>query len=165
MTGLNGDQVVEISERLTRLPDGQQFPGSAIHRLIQLPEISDSRGTLTFAQEGSHIPFTPRRIFTIYNCTVGAARGGHSHKRQHQALLMTGGECIVDLDHCGCKTSIRLNRPSQLLYVPPMIWLDLRDFTEGGSCLVLASECYDETDYIRDYSEFLNLSTNLLEER
>ena len=129
------------------------------HRLIELPEIGDARGMLTFAQENEHFPFSVRRIFVLYNLNDGAYRGGHAHRQQHQALLMTAGACTVHVNDGRSRAAVRLCRPSQLLYVPPMRWLELEDFADRAVCLALASARYDELDYIRDFPEFLRLSS------
>lgn len=129
------------------------------HRLIELKEIADARGKLVFAQEGDHIPFTVRRMFTLYGIPDGMARGGHAHRAQHQLLMLMAGACTVSIDNGESVSSVRLDQPNQLLYAPPMLWLDLTDFSPGAVCQVLASGLYDEADYIREPAEFRRLAT------
>jgi len=128
------------------------------HRLIELKEIADARGNLVFAQEGDHIPFPVRRIFTLYGIPEGMARGGHAHRAQHQLLMLMAGACTVAIDDGKNISRVHLDRPNLLLHVPPMLWLDLTDFSFGAVCEVLASGLYDEADYIRDQAEFRRLT-------
>ena len=128
------------------------------HRLIELKEIADARGKLAFAQDGDHIPFPVRRIFMLYGIPEGTARGGHAHRAQHQLLMMMAGACTVSIDDGANVSSVRLDRPNHLLHAPPMLWLDLKDFSSGAVCEVLASGLYDEADYIRDPAEFRRLA-------
>ena len=128
-----------------------------LHRLIELPERVDSRGALTFAQ-GAEIPFAVKRLFILFDLTPGAARGGHAHRTQHQLLIMPAGGVTITVDDGKNGTSVRLDRPNRALHVPPMLWLDLEDFTPGATCLVLTSDIYSESDYIRDRDEFLRVT-------
>lgn len=125
--------------------------------LLELREIADPRGMLTFAQD-ANLPFAVKRLFTIYQVAPGATRGGHAHKRQHQLLFLMGGAAKVLVDDGRSRQTIMLERPSQALYVPPLLWLELSDFTPGAACTVLASDVYDEGDYIRDHAQFLKLA-------
>ena len=86
------------------------------------------------------------------------ARGGHAHRAQHQLLMLTAGACTVSIDNGESVSSVRLDRPNHLLYAPPMLWLDLANFSSGAVCQVLASGIYDEADYIRDQAEFCRLA-------
>jgi dTDP-4-dehydrorhamnose 3,5-epimerase-like enzyme len=129
------------------------------HRLIRLPVIGDVCAKLTFAQENTHIPFVPRRLFTIYAVAPGAERGFHAHREQHQFLMMMNGACTVIIDDGRNRNTVRLDSPSEALYVPSMLWLELGQFAESAVCSVLVSGPYDESDYIRDRTEFLSLSS------
>jgi len=124
------------------------------YQLIELPEIRDARGALSFAQVGTQIGFPVKRLFHIYDVAEGEARGDHAHRAQHQFLIMFAGACTITVDDGRSKTDIHLSRPNQALHAPPMHWLTLKDFTPGAVCGVLTSGEYDEADYIRDYSEF-----------
>ena len=129
------------------------------HRLIELKEIADARGKLVFAQEGDHLPFPVRRIFTLYGIPEGMARGGHAHRAQHQLLMLMAGSCTVSINNGESVSKVHLDRPNYLLYAPPMLWLDLTDFSSGAVCQVLASGLYDEADYIRDQAKFQQLAS------
>ena len=129
----------------------------AHHTLLELPQVRDSRGLLTFAQ-GPQLPFAVRRLFVLYELTPGTARGGHAHKAQHQLLFMMSGGARVMIDNGQGRESVVLDRPSQALYAPPLLWLELSEFTPGATCAVLASDLYDESDYIRDHAQFIKLA-------
>jgi dTDP-4-dehydrorhamnose 3,5-epimerase-like enzyme len=123
-------------------------------RLIKLPFYDDERGGLVFMEAPKQIPFPIKRFFLIHHVTPGTIRGQHAHRVCHQFLLMTTGSATVEIDD-GCQRRREiLDSPAQGLYVPPMIWLDLVDFSADAALGVLASEPYDEADYIRDYDRF-----------
>ena len=123
-------------------------------RLIELPGIADARGRLMYAEETRHVPFSVKRIFALYDIAPGAARGGHAHRQQEQFLVMLAGRCVISVDDVDGKTSYEMTNPTQALYVPSGVWIDLTGFTPGAVCLVLASGVFDEADYIREYEEF-----------
>ena len=124
-------------------------------RIIDLPKISDPRGNLTFIEAGSHIPFDIQRVYYLYDVPGGAERGGHAHKALHQLIIAMSGSFDVVLDDGRDKKRVHLNRSYYGLYVCPMIWRELDNFSSGSVCMVLASNRYDEADYFRDYGEFL----------
>jgi hypothetical protein len=128
------------------------------HRLIELPERADVRGTLIFAQERDHIPFVVKRFFALSGIAPGASRGGHAHRAQHQLLVILSGAATVIVDDGQTRTPIRLDRPNLALHAPPMLWLDLEGFSADAICMVLTSDIYSESDYIRDRAEFLKLA-------
>lgn len=128
------------------------------HTLLTLPQHKDDRGTLTFGQQNDQLPFLVKRIFLLNDIAPGASRGGHAHRQQHQLLLMTSGSSVVTVDDGKTRSLVPLDRPQLALYAPPMLWLDINDFSPGSACLVLASDLYDEADYVRDYAEFLRLT-------
>ena len=123
--------------------------------IIELPKISDPRGNLTFIEGGSHIPFPIERVYYLYDVPGGAERGGHAHKGLQQLIVAMSGSFDVVLDDGREKKRIHLNRSYQGLYVCPMIWRELDNFSSGSVCMVLASNIYDESDYYRDYDQFL----------
>ena len=127
------------------------------YKLIDLPEIVDPRGRLMFAEGDRHIPFEIKRIFAIYDVPEAVRRGGHAHRAQHQFIMMLSGATKVSINQGIGAVDVRLERPSHGLYVPPMVWIELGDFTLGAVCLVLTSAHFDEADYIRDYAEFQHL--------
>ncbi len=128
-----------------------------MHCLIELPERADARGALTFAQQGDQIPFSVKRFFALYGVAPGLSRGGHAHRAQHQLLVMLAGSVTVTVDDGTTRTPVVLDRPNLALHAPPMLWLDLEGFSEGAVCMVLTSDIYAESDYIRDRAEFLKL--------
>jgi len=124
--------------------------------MVDLPKISDPRGNLTFIEAGSHIPFDIERVYYLYDVPGGAERGGHAHKELSQLIIAMSGSFDVVLDDGGKKRRIHLNRSYQGLYVCPMIWRELDNFSSGSVCMVLASNKYDESDYYRNYEDYLH---------
>ena len=124
-------------------------------RIHELPKITDLRGNLTFVESERHVPFPVRRVFYLYDVPTGASRGAHAHRHQHQFLICLSGSFDVELDDGTERALVHLNRPWKGLHIPPSIWAAEINFDAGSVCLVLASEHYDEADYIRDYDDFL----------
>lgn len=116
---------------------------------------SDRQGDLSVVENYINIPFEVKRVYYLYDIPGGAERGGHAHKNLHQLIIAASGSFTVMLDDGKTKRSVSLNRPYQGLLIVPGIWRELVDFSSGAICLVLASEKYDESDYIRDYNDFL----------
>lgn len=123
-------------------------------RIIDLPKITEPRGNLTFIEGNRHIPFDIQRVYYLYDVPGGAERGGHAHKALHQLIIAMSGSFDVVLDDGYERTRIHLNRSYYGLYVCPMTWRELDNFSSGSVCLVLASNLYAESDYYRDYEEF-----------
>ena len=121
-------------------------------KIIELPKIEDPRGNLTFIEENNHIPFEIKRVYYLYDVPGGETRGGHAHKKLHQFIIAANGSFDVILDNGDKKKRFHLNRSYYGLYIKNMIWRELDNFSSGSVCLVLASDFYDEDDYIRDYS-------------
>jgi hypothetical protein len=124
-------------------------------KIIDLPKIADPRGNLTFIEGNRHVPFQIQRVYYLYDTPGGAERGGHAHKNLHQLIVAMSGSYDVILDDGKQKKRFHLNRSYYGLYVCPMVWRELDNFSSGAVCLVLASNLYDEFDYYRDYQEFL----------
>ena len=125
-------------------------------RIIDLPKITDPRGNLTFIEGGGrHVPFDIKRVYYLYDVPGGAERGGHGHKALHQLIIAMSGSFDVVLDDGNEKKRFHLNRSYYGLYVCPMIWRELDNFSSGSVCMVLASNLYDEEDYYRDYDPFI----------
>lgn len=124
-------------------------------RLIELPRIQDHRGNLTFIESGQHIPFEIKRTYHLYDVPGGATRAAHGHKELHQLMIAMSGSFDVTLDDGAEKKMFHLNRSYYGLYIPPMMWRDLDNFSSGAVCMVLASDYYNEGDYFRDYEAFL----------
>lgn len=122
---------------------------------LELPKIEDRRGNLSFIESGKHIAFDIKRIYYLYDVPDGAERGGHAHKALHQLIIALSGSFDILLDDGHSKKLITLDRGNQGLYVCPMIWREITNFTSGAVCLVLASDYYDESDYYRNYESFL----------
>ena len=118
---------------------------------------SDRKGNLTVIENGITVPFDVKRTYYLYDVPGGESRGGHAHKDLHQLIVAASGSFTVTLDDGSVKRTFLLNRPYQGLLVIPGIWRTLDDFSSGAVCMVLASEGYDETDYIRDYNDFIEL--------
>lgn len=125
-------------------------------RIIELPKIADQRGNLTFIEGGGrHVPFEIKRVYYLYDVPGGAERGGHAHKALHQLIIAMSGSFDVVLDDGREKCTFHLNRSYYGLYVCPMIWRELNNFSSGSVSMVLASNLYDESDYYRNYDDFL----------
>ena len=123
-------------------------------KIIDLPKIADPRGNLTFIDGGRHVPFQIQRVYYLYDTPGGAERGGHAHKGLHQLIIAMSGSFDIVLDDGRKKKRFHLNRSYYGLYVCPMIWREMDNFSSGSVCLVLASQLYDPADYYRDYAEF-----------
>jgi hypothetical protein len=130
-------------------------------QMVSLPKIADPRGNLTFIEGGSHIPFDIKRVYYLYDVPGGAERGGHAHKGLHQLIIAMSGSFDVVLDDGREKKRVHLNRSYNGLYVCPMIWRELDNFSSGSVCMVLASSRYDEDDYYRNYADFIQARTQL----
>ena len=134
---------------------GADARGSLEHcGVVELPRIQDRRGNLTFVEAGRHVPFDIQRVYYLYDVPGGAERGGHGHHRLRQLIIAMSGSFDVVLDDGSRRVRYHLNRSYTGLYVCPMIWRELDNFSSGSVCLVLASEPYDEADYLRDFDEF-----------
>lgn len=124
-------------------------------RVIDLPSFSDVRGSLTYIEGSNHIPFDIQRIYYLYAVPERAERGAHAHKALHQFVVAVSGSFDIVLDDGSKRKRIHLDRPELGLYIVPMMWRSLDNFSPGAVCCVLASARYDESDYIRDHREFL----------
>ena len=116
---------------------------------------SQRKGDISVVENGKEVPFDVKRIYYLYDVPGGADRGGHAHKELYQLIIAASGSFTVTLDDGTNKKAFTLNRPYQGLLVKPGIWRTLTDFSGGSICVVLASEKYDETDYIREYIDFV----------
>lgn len=124
-------------------------------RIIELPKITDTRGNLSFIEGGRHVPFDIKRVYYLYDVPGGADRGAHAHKGLQQFIIAMSGSFDVVLDDGKSQKRFHLNRSYYGLYVCPMMWRYLDNFSSGAVCMVLASDYYNEDDYIRDYDAFL----------
>ena len=124
-------------------------------RIIGLPQVHDPRGNLTFIEGGRHVPFEIRRVYYLYDVPGGAERGGHAHRELQQLVIAMSGSFDVILDDGYIRQRFHLNRSYYGLYIRTMVWREIDNFSSGSVCMVLASNYYDETDYYRDYKDFL----------
>lgn len=124
---------------------------------MKLKKVSDPRGNLTFVESGIDINFDIRRVYYIYDVPSGEYRGAHAHRNLEQLMIALSGSFNVRIDDGKFIRVINLNNPAVGLYIAKMIWSDMSNFSAGSVCLVLASDHYDETDYIRNYDEFLKI--------
>ncbi|MEG0916225.1 MAG: FdtA/QdtA family cupin domain-containing protein [Myroides sp.] len=124
-------------------------------KIITLPKIEDPRGNLSVIQ-GNTIPFKINRVYFLYDVPSGAERGGHAHKNQQEFIIAVSGSFEVVL-HNGTEEKVyHLFKPNEGLYVPVNTWRELRNFSSGSVCLVVSSDEFDESDYIRDFNDFTN---------
>ena len=123
--------------------------------IIDLPKIKDNRGNLTFVEEDNHIPFAVKRVYYLYDVPGGSERGAHAHKKLEQLIIAVSGSFDLNITDGFISKKITLNVPYQGLYLCPMIWRSLENFSSGSVCLVLASRPYEKEDYYREYDDFL----------
>lgn len=124
--------------------------------IFELPSIKNRSGNITPVHNNIEVPFAIKRIFYLYDIPGGESRGAHAHKECHQFLIAVSGSFEVLLDDGKTKRMVQLNRPYIGLHIPPGIWASEVNFSSGSICLVLASHQYNESDYIREYDEYLN---------
>ena len=129
-------------------------------RLVELDKNHHSNGNLTVVENGEQVPFDIKRCYYLYDVPGGAERGGHSHRLLRQLIVAISGSFDVVLDDGANLRRFTLNRPYQGLLIVPVIWRVLENFSSGSVCLVLASEHYNEQDYVRDYKEFQRLTSH-----
>ncbi len=128
--------------------------------LVKFKDITDKYGNLTPIEGKIDIPFEIKRIYYITRVEQGVTRGFHSHRKLHQVLICLNGSIKVKVKNPSEEEIVELNDPSVGLYIGPLIWREMFDFTEGSVLLVLASEYYDEKDYIRNYDFYLEEAKN-----
>jgi dTDP-4-dehydrorhamnose 3,5-epimerase-like enzyme len=124
--------------------------------MVHLPKIHNQAGNITALENRQNIPFDVKRVYYLYDVPGGAERGGHGHKRLEQFILALSGSFDVLIDDGTNKKVVHLDRPYIGLHIVPGIWRELLNFSSGAICLVLASEKYDETDYLREYEGYRN---------
>ncbi len=124
-------------------------------RIVNLPKIADPRGNLTFIEGGQHIPFEIARIFYLYDVPGDSERAGHALKTCHQFLIAMSGSFDVAVYDGKNSKRVHLNRSYYGLYIPPLIWREIDNFSSGAVCLAVASEPYSESGYYREYNDFL----------
>lgn len=129
-----------------------QCPGV---RLLSFPLIPDARGNLMFAEFPRHLPFQPKRFFVTYDVPVGSIRGEHAHRRLEQIIVCLKGSMVVTVDDGTIREKCLLDSPGVAIYIPPLTWGIQSDHTPDCIMLVLASDVYDESGYLRNYDNFL----------
>lgn len=162
--GLQGDaDNADFPEEglLFRAPGGSevQFPAFSVEdcQIISLDRHHSVRkGDICVVENSRNIPFDIKRMYYLYDVPADALRGGHAHKQLYQLLVAASGSFTVHLDDGEHKRSVSLKRPYQALLIKPGIWREIDDFSSGSVCMVLASELYDENDYIRQYQDFIS---------
>jgi hypothetical protein len=133
-----------------------KVPSQSLGRFIEFPTIKNRCGDLTFVEGAQLVPFKIKRVYYIYGVPTGESRSGHAHRCLEQMLIAVAGSFTITLDDGTSRQTTRLDRPDVGLYVPKLMWRELEKFSPGAVCLALASARYDETDYIRDYTNFLD---------
>ena len=131
-------------------------------KIIKLERIGNPRGNLTFIESFNHLPFKIKRVYYISEIPQGAKRGAHAHQALHQFIIALSGSFDIELDDGANKKKITLSKNDEGIYICPMIWRDIDNFSDNAICLVLASEYYDELDYYRDYGSFIKETKNEL---
>lgn len=122
--------------------------------LINLPQIHDPRGDLTFIEGGQHVPFQIARVYYLYNVPVDSERGGHAHRELEQIVFALSGSFRMKIDDGTTTSEFLLRDPRKGLYINKLVWREMDAFSQGAVCMVLASHRYDEADYFRDYDDF-----------
>ena len=125
-------------------------------RLIHLPKIADPRGNLTFIESNNQIPFEVKRVFYLYDVPGGECRAGHSNIDSEQFIIAISGSFDIIIDDGFERKKVQLNRAYYGLYVPRNVWREIDNFSSGAVCLVLTSTFYDPSEYIRDYSKYVD---------
>ena len=126
-------------------------------KIINFPVVHDYRGNLTFIENNRHIPFEIKRVFYLYDVPTSAIRGGHAHYTLEQVIIALSGSFEVIVNDGYTRKTVFLNRPHYGLYLPPGVWRELANFSSNSVALVLASQPYNEKEYIRDYTTFKKL--------
>lgn len=125
--------------------------------MIELPIVSDPRGNLSFIESQKHIPFEIKRIYYLYDIPRGEKRAGHAHRQFQNVIIAASGSFDVHVDDGTNKQTFHLTRPNLGLYVPPMIWIELDNFSSGAVCLVVSSALFSAEDYVKSYVDFKSM--------
>ncbi|RBA28011.1 sugar 3,4-ketoisomerase [Flavobacterium tibetense] len=127
-------------------------------KIVNIPKIEDPRGNLSVIEK-EVVPFEIKRVYYLYDVPAGAERGGHAHKKLQQFLVALSGSFDVVLNDGKQEKTVTLNKPYEGLLITNGIWRELKNFSSGSVCLVVASDVFEEADYIRDFEDFLAIST------
>lgn len=128
--------------------------------LLELPKNHSEKGNITSINNGFEVPFDIKRVYYLYDVPGGEARGGHAHRQLQQLIVAASGSFDLTVDDGKAKRTFHLNRSYIGVFMPAGLWRELNNFSTGSICLVLASTPYSESDYIRDYQEFLKFKSN-----
>lgn len=123
--------------------------------IVELPIVHNDAGNITVMENKGNIPFDVKRIYYLYDIPMGSERGGHAHYELQQFVVAASGSFVFLLDDGIERREVFLNHPNKALHIKPGIWREMKDFSSGSICLVLASSNYEESDYIRDYQDYL----------
>ena len=137
-----------------------EFNSQSQPYITSLPKVADPRGNLSFIESKGHVTFGIKRVYWIYDVPAGMYRSGHAFKEQHEFIVALSGSFDVVLDRGQGEFKYRLSRAYQGLYVPPMTWRRIENFSTGAVVMVLSSEKYDPADYIENHDEFIDLINN-----
>ncbi|WP_300761570.1 FdtA/QdtA family cupin domain-containing protein [Helicobacter sp. UBA3407] len=127
------------------------------YKLLSLQTIGDERGKLVSLESNKNLPFAIKRVYYMFDTSPDLPRGFHAHKELEQLVIAIDGACEFVLDDGKNKESVWLNRPDVGLYIGKNMWREMRNFSYGCKLMILASDYYDESEYIRDYAEFLDI--------
>lgn len=127
------------------------------YKLVDFKTLGDKRGSLIAIEQGYNAPFEIKRVYYIFDTKQGVERGFHAHVNLKQICIAVKGSCTFTLDDGNKRQKIKLNNPNQGLFIEGLIWREMKDFSSDCVLVVLASEHYDESDYIRDYDKFLKV--------
>ncbi|KAF2513528.1 sugar 3,4-ketoisomerase [Flavobacterium foetidum] len=125
-------------------------------KIVDLSKVHSDAGNITVLENNKNVPFDIKRIYYLYDVPMGSERGGHGHYELEQFIVAASGSFTFVLDDGENQKEVFLNDPSKALYIKPGIWREIKNFSSGSICMVLASQIYSEKDYLRDYKEFLN---------
>jgi len=128
--------------------------------ILEMPRHTNRAGNISIAENNINLPFKVKRVFYIYDIPGGEDRGAHAHKECHQFLIAASGSFEIEMDDGKTKRTVTLNRPYYGLHIPPGIWAAEKGFSSGAICLVLASQGYNEDDYLREYEDFVKHKNN-----
>ncbi len=156
ITGYVDSKKESLAKKPEELVVDKKVGGAILHNI---PVVEDLRGSLSFAEFPSHLPFVPKRYFTVFGVPGREVRGEHAHRTIHQFLVCVKGSCSVVIDDGYGRSEVVLDHPSSGLHIPPMVWGTQYNYSADAVLMVLASDVYDADEYIRDYNEFIALVT------
>lgn len=133
--------------------------------ILEIDKHHNALGNISVIENATTVPFDVKRVYYLYDVPGGESRAGHAHKELQQLIIAASGSFDITLDDGELKRTFTLNRPYQGLLIVPGIWREIDNFSSGSVCLVLASTCYNETDYIRDYKEFKEFKIKIKNEK